>query len=91
MADPDAAQLAILRHALGLNQDGTGRAYRNHFVTGPGCDEYLDCTALVDAGLMTRHDGSPLSGGEPIFIVTRDGKTKSVAPAVPESSGETSP
>jgi hypothetical protein len=29
---------------------------------------------LVAEGLMSRHDGSPLSGGAPIFVVTKEGK-----------------
>lgn len=74
MADATASQLAILRHSLGLSEDGQGRAYRNHYVTGPGGSDYDDCIALVEAGFMTRHDGSPLSGGDPIFVVTKQGK-----------------
>ena len=67
-------QLAILRHSLGLRDDGRGRAYRNHFVTGEGSTDYPHCMALVDAGLMTRRKGSALSGGDDIFIVTEAGR-----------------
>ena len=34
-------QQDILRHALGIEQ--ARREYRNHFVTGPGSDDYADC------------------------------------------------
>lgn len=66
-------QLHILRHSLGIERSG-GREYRNHFVTGPGSDDYADCTALVEQGLMTRRAGNALSGGDDIFYVTEAGK-----------------
>ena len=31
--------------------------------------------ALVAAGLMRRHEGNPLTGGEPMYAVTEEGKT----------------
>ena len=64
----------ILRHSLGLGR-GLGREYRNHFVTGPGSTDYPHCEALVAAGLMRRHEGNPLTGGEPMYAVTDEGKT----------------
>lgn len=67
-------QIEILRHALGTGDKGRGRSYRNHFVTGPGSDDYDDCEALVAAGMMSRHQGNSLSGGDPIFTVTEQGK-----------------
>lgn len=39
----------ILQHALGLDQYGRGREYRNHFCTGPGSVDFLPCRALGDA------------------------------------------
>lgn len=66
-------QRHILRHALGT-RFGSAKEYRNHFVTGPGSDDYDDCVAMVKAGLMVQHSGSELSGGDPIFIVTDAGK-----------------
>ena len=62
----------ILLHSLGLTY---GReAYRNHFVTGEGSTDYPHCIALVEAGLMFRRNGGPLSGGDDVFIVTMIGK-----------------
>lgn len=62
----------ILRHALGLGR--SAREYRNHFVTGPGSTDYPHCEELVKAGLMTRREGSHLSGGDPIYVVTEAGR-----------------
>lgn len=70
-------QLLILRHAIGLNDDGRpGKAgeYRNHFVTGEGSDDYDDCKALVASGHMIRRAGSPLTGGDDLFMVTDTGR-----------------
>mgnify|MGYP001603089096 CR=1 FL=1 len=64
----------ILRHALGLREDGSGRSYRNHFVTGEGSTDWPHCVALVEAGLMTLRKGNPLSGGDDIFYVTEAGR-----------------
>ena len=61
-----------MRHALGL--DRGSREYRNHFVTGPGSDDYSDCEALVAAGLMLRREGNALSGNDPIYSVTEAGR-----------------
>ena len=66
-------QLAILQHSLGLDQYGRGPQYRNHFVTDPESDDGQVCESLVEAELMTRTDGSQLSGGMPIYRVTADG------------------
>lgn len=74
MADLTNNQLRVLRNSLGLDPSGKGSIYRNHFVTGPGGSDHDDCKALVKLGYMTRFDGSPLSGGEPIFVVTPEGK-----------------
>lgn len=66
--------LHILQHSLGLDKYGRGTQYRNHFVTGQGCDNYADCMALVEAGLMSHRAGNELSGGDDVFIVTEKGK-----------------
>ena len=65
-------QREIIRHALGL--DRARQSYRNHYVTGPGTDDFGDCEALVAAGLMQRRPGHPLSGGDPIYWVTESGR-----------------
>lgn len=79
-------QRNILRHALGIERDG--HVYRNHFVTGPGTDDYEHCESLVAAGLMQRREGSPMSGGDPIYIVTEAGRA-AVSPAPALTKGET--
>jgi hypothetical protein len=43
-------QLEILQHALGVDQYGQGRMYRNHFCSGAG-DEPT-CRELVEMGYM---------------------------------------
>lgn len=65
--------LHILHHSLGLDQYGQGNQYRNHFVTGEGSKDHSACMELVDAGLMTRRSGNPLTGGDDLFIVTTKG------------------
>lgn len=79
---PRDRQIGILRHALGTGDDSRKQAYRNHFVTGEGSDDYADCMALVDGGLMARRAGSELTGGNDLFMVTEAGKRVS-APADP--------
>lgn len=66
--------LDILRHSLGLNQNGNGRSYRNYFVTGPGSDDYAICMSLVERGLMTRSKGNAITGGDDVFRVTEAGR-----------------
>ncbi len=66
-------QLHILQHSLGVDQYGQGNQYRNHFVTGPGTNDWPYCQALVAAGLMTCHVPSALTGGMPCFVVTPAG------------------
>ena len=65
-------QRDIMKHALGADRGAPG--WRNHFVTGPGSDDYDDCEALVAAGLMAKRSGGPLSGGDPVYRVTDAGQ-----------------
>lgn len=65
-------QIEILRHALGL--DRSRRSTRNYFVTGPGSTDYPICQSLVDAGLMQCRCGNAITGGDPVFFVTDDGR-----------------
>lgn len=65
-------QIELARHALGL--DGLRRiSFRNHFVTGPGSDDYDHWMAMVKAGHATRRPGSQLTGGDDLFRLTRSG------------------
>lgn len=64
--------VAILRHALGLAEDGSGTPYRNHFVTDPNDTQ---CRALEAQGLMKVHAMAPeLTGGGVCFVVTAEGR-----------------
>lgn len=76
--------LHVLQHALGLDDNGQGTWYRNHFVCGPGHNDYERCEAHVAAGLMVRHEPRPLFGGDYCYVVTDAGKefvrSRAVAP-----------
>lgn len=60
-------QRDILRYALGWP-----KCFRNYFCTGEGSDDFPDCEALVEAGMMARHtrDGLP----DYIYTVTDLGR-----------------
>jgi hypothetical protein len=64
------SQRHIIEHALGIGRGD----HRNHFVTGPGGDDYADCRALVAMGYMHEYAGHPLTGGDPCFKVTAEGR-----------------
>jgi hypothetical protein len=68
------AQRHILRHSLGLPEQGQTNMYRNHFVTGEGSLDHPDCMALVEAGLMIRRSGNPITGDMDVFLVNDTGK-----------------
>lgn len=70
----DPRELHILQHALGVDQYGRGDQYRSHFVTGDGSDDHPACMSLVAAGLMRRHAGSEMTGGDDLFRVTEAGR-----------------
>lgn len=74
MADLTKKQLHYMQHALGLDDYGQGRWYRNHFVSGPECDHWNELCQLVELGLMKRHEPRPLFGGDSCFVVTEEGK-----------------
>jgi hypothetical protein len=70
-----AEALHILQHSLGLDRHGRGEAYRNHFVTGPGSDDFAWCERLAAAGLMHAHgEKGALTGGDHLFTVTQNGR-----------------
>lgn len=69
LATPKMVELA--RHALGF--DGRNKTqYRNHFVIGPGCDDYETWTHMVAEGLANRYPPREISGGMDTFSVKRD-------------------
>lgn len=82
-------RLRILQHSLGLPGGGAGRIYRNHFVTGPGSDDYADCEALVSIGLMHKRAGNEITGGDPCYTVTEAGIDE--ARRAPQPVAEASP
>lgn len=65
-------QIDLARHALGL-PSRHNISYRNHFVTGPGGSDYDNWQEMVAAGEATRRAGSQLTGGDPLFHLTRQG------------------
>jgi hypothetical protein len=67
-------QLHILQHSLGLDEYGQGKAFRNHYATGPECDSFNDCKALEAAGLMKDHGVVSMWGALHGFTVTDAGK-----------------
>lgn len=66
------AQIDLARHALGL-PNRARKSYRNHFVAGPGCSDFNNWEAMVAAGYAVKRKGGSLSGGDPIFFLTRSG------------------
>jgi len=71
--------IEILRHSLGLDYEGRGRQYRNHYCAGG--DDVQSCTELVASGHMEPMRVHPaLSGGDPVFRVTELGKTEAIRP-----------
>ena len=46
-------QLETLQHALGLDQYGQGKMYRNYFCAGGG--DVAVCRSLVEMGYMRHH------------------------------------
>ncbi len=67
----ESALLHILQHSLGLDGYGQGRQYRNHYVAGAA--DVSKCRDLVALGCMQEHPPAQLSGGDPIFAVTKVG------------------
>ncbi len=63
-------QLHILQHSLGVDQYGQGAMYRNHYV-----GDAHDCRPMVSLGWMKEFKASELTGGSPLFVVTKEGKT----------------
>jgi hypothetical protein len=76
VAEVTKTQLHYMQHALGLDDYGQGTWYRNHFVSGPDCDNWEALCELEQLGLMRRRGPSPLFGGDDsfCFLVTDAGK-----------------
>ncbi|NEL79982.1 MAG: hypothetical protein G3W61_27525, partial [Xanthomonas perforans] len=83
MRDLTQDELNVLRHSLGTGEYGRERSYRNHFVTGAGSTDHPTCMQLVELGLMQRHSGNALSGGDDIFTVTAAGRAAEAAQVEP--------
>lgn len=63
--------LHILRHALGIGDDGHGREYRNYYAAEPND---IGCNALVCQGHMSI--GKSIPGGLTYFHVTQEGRRR---------------
>ena len=70
----NSEQLQILQHSIGADQYGRiGLHHRNYFVAS-GKDAET-CRELVGLGFMIEHKPYELSGNDPWFTVTVEGKT----------------
>ena len=74
MAELHGELLQILRHALGVGDDGREPGYRNYFVTGQGSSGHKLCTELVRLDLMTRRTGNAITSYDDLFYVTDAGR-----------------
>lgn len=70
-------QIELARHALGL-PNKRRKSYRNHFVCGPGHSDFDNWVAMTDTGWAKSRNGTPLSGGDPVFWLTREGAAKAL-------------
>lgn len=66
------AQIELARHALGL-PNRSRKSFRNHYVTGEGDPAYVNWCAMVEAGEARGKKASQLTGGDPLFWLTRKG------------------
>ena len=72
-------QIELARHALGLSGD-TKVSYRRHFVTGPDTVDYPHWIEMVASGDARRRDGTALTGGDDLFLLTRKGAEAALKP-----------
>lgn len=78
----EASKYELMRHALGVHSYGRGgrwsKPYRNHFVAGG--DNRAAWDGLVTDGLARKSsDGNELTGGDPCYVVTENGREKALA------------
>lgn len=74
-------QLNILRHAVGVDDDGHDRyphatsmdERRNRFVTDPASEDGKNCQRLVSLKLMADHGPQKMMGGMHFYTVTDEG------------------
>jgi len=79
----DPKMLHVLRHSLGIGEQGRGAIYRNHFVAGAGSADHETCLHLVSLGYMHHRANwsSALTGGDDLFVVSDEGKRAARATA----------
>lgn len=77
--NPIPAHLHILRHSLGLDDNGNGNQYRNYYCTGPDCSGRSDVVELEHAGLMKL---GRVDGNNEFFYVTDAGKVAALKDVV---------
>lgn len=70
-------QRYLARHALGL-PNSSGISYRNHYVTHADGPDGLQWEALCALGLAVKRAGNPISGGDPVYVLTRPGAEKAI-------------
>lgn len=63
-------ELHILRHSLGLDDNGNGNQYRNYYCTDP----VPELVKLCDMGLMWDRGAQEIYGGMHVYHVTERGK-----------------
>lgn len=67
-------ELHILFHSIGLDDNGHGREYRNHFATSPESQDGILCIHLCAKGLMIDQGEQSMWGGMHCYCVTDKGK-----------------
>ena len=74
-----ARQIELARHALGL-RPGRLVSFRNHFVAGPGHDDFEEWEAMVAAGFAVKRESKVLPAGDVMFHLTRAGAERALKP-----------
>lgn len=80
----DDKSLHILRHSLGLDDNGHGCIYRNHYVAGQWHHSYERLLALVQSGHMEQRPVPNFLGpSDDVFSVTEKGQAAAFVPEPP--------